>query len=85
MKAMNEKYGHLIYLACPYSDPDPAVMEKRFEAANMVALSLMIQGQHVFSPISHCHPLAQLGGLPRGWDFWKKYDSTMISRCEELY
>lgn len=82
---MSRRYGHLIYLACPYSDPDPAVMEDRFNRVNIVAAYLMGQGLHVYSPISHTHPIAKVGELPRGWGYWKDYDTAMISRCNEIY
>lgn len=76
--------GELIYLACPYSDPDPAVMVARFDAVNRVGARLMAEGKYIFSPISHTHPLAVVGSLPRGWDYWEGYDKCMISRCSKL-
>lgn len=49
----------MIYLASPYSHPDPAVEELRFEAACEAACKLMQQGHHVFSPIAHTHPVGR--------------------------
>jgi len=74
----------MIYLACPYSDPDPEVRAHRFECANKQAALLMAEGLHVFSPISHTHPIAILGDLPLGWGYWKKYDEKILSICDEL-
>lgn len=74
----------MIYLATPYSDPDPRVMEFRFNAVNEVAGMLMNSGLYVYSPISHSHPIAQVGGLPGSWEFWKEYDQVMMSVCDEL-
>lgn len=71
------------YLAIPYSHPDPAVMEERFEIANRVAADLMRQGRIIFSPISHSHPIAQYG-LPVTWDYWLQYDREIISYCSKL-
>lgn len=71
----------MIYLASPYSDPDPAVMESRFDAACRKAGELMNAGHVVYSPIVHCHPIAVRVGLPRDWTFWERFDREMLSRA----
>jgi hypothetical protein len=75
----------MIYLASPYSHPDHAVMQARFEYVCKAASMLMRDGHHIFSPIAHTHPIALAGGLPKGWDFWEKYDREMILACSELW
>lgn len=70
----------LVYLACPYTHDNPAVMMERFMAANKAAAELMSAGALVFSPISHTHPIAQYG-LPKGFDFWEKYDRAFMGMC----
>ena len=74
----------MIYLATPYSDPDPAIREQRFQRVNKVAARLMKAGWHVFSPISHTHPIALAGDLPEGWDYWESYDRMMLAMCARL-
>ena len=74
-----------IYLATPYSDPSPAVRAARFTAVNEVAARLMGEGFLVFSPISHTHPIALAGDLPKGWEFWREYDLTFIEWCDEVH
>lgn len=74
----------LIYLATPYSHPDKAVRLARFEAVNRFAAKLMAEGRHVYSPISHTHPIAEAGGLPLGWEYWDIYDRTMMSACSGM-
>lgn len=74
----------LIYLACPYTHKDHAVMVARFEAVNRVAAKLMGEGKYIFSPISHTHPIAEAGTLPRGWDYWEGYDRRILSCCDRL-
>ena len=71
------------YLACPYSHPYAEIREQRFEAVNKVAAKLMKEGRIIFSPISHTHPIAQYG-LPKEWEFWRKYDRRFISLCEKV-
>lgn len=71
----------ITYLACPYSDPDPDVQQRRFEAANAAAAFYMARGEHVLSPISHTHPIALAGELPKDWAFWKSYDTELLRCC----
>ena len=74
-----------VYLACPYSDPDPAVREARFHAANAAAGKLIHRGALVFSPISHTHPIVMAhGGLPLDWTFWERYDRAMLDHCYRI-
>ena len=74
----------LIYLACPYQHSDPAVMQQRFEQINKIAATLIANGDFVFSPISHTHPIGQSGDLPSGWRYWEAYDTRMLCVCDKL-
>ncbi len=74
----------LIYLATPYSDPDPKVRQRRFDVVNRVAADLMRDGDHIFSPISHTHPIALAGDLPKGWEFWQGYDRAILAACSKM-
>ena len=74
----------IIYLAAPYSDPDPRVREFRFTQANKAAAVLIGNGHHVYSPISMGHPISLYGDVPTDWEFWKDFDLELLSRCGEL-
>jgi nucleoside 2-deoxyribosyltransferase len=74
-----------IYLACPYSHKDPKVRKDRFERVNALAAKLMAKGFLVFSPISHTHPIAEAGDLPKGWEYWKNYDESFLDWCDEVF
>lgn len=74
----------MIYLATPYTDPDPAVMEERFNRACEIAGRLMAQGLIVFSPVAHTHPIAVRCGLPRGFDYWERYDRALLAAASKL-
>lgn len=74
----------LIYLAAPYRHNNPAVVEWRVEQINRKCAELMAAGHLVFSPISHSHPIAMQGNLPKNWAFWENYDRVMLSKCDEL-
>ena len=74
----------LIYLAVPYSHPDPQVKQRRFDAVNKVAAKLMKDGNYIFSPISHTHPIALAGELPGDWQYWEGYDRTILEMCKKI-
>jgi len=78
------KRSHLTYLASPYSHPDAAVRQQRFEAACRVAAELIRRGHVVFSPIAHSHSIAQ-HGLPMDWGFWEAQDRRLLAACDELW
>jgi hypothetical protein len=73
----------LVYMASPYSDPDPAVMHERFAAACRNAARFMRLGVKLFSPIAHFHPIAQFG-LPKNWAFWQEYDRVILGHCDGM-
>lgn len=69
----------LTYLACPYSSPDDSVRRQRFEQVTKAAAWLIkTHGLNVFSPITHSHPLHELGALDGSWDFWKRIDTEFL-------
>lgn len=76
----------MIYLASPYSHPDPAIQQHRFEEVCKIAGRLIQKGLVIFCPISmsHCINLLceDLGG---DWETWKHLDLAIIDRCDELY
>lgn len=73
----------MIYLASPYSHPDPDVLVQRADDVAKIASDLMQGGMRVFCPIAHTHAIA-LHGLPKGWDFWEGYDREYLEFCDEL-
>ena len=75
----------LIYLAVPYTHKDKNVILDRVRRLNTVAFKILASGKHVFSPVTHCHPLAEIGDLPKDWEFWKAYDTVMLSRCDRVW
>jgi hypothetical protein len=73
----------VIYLACPYSHPDLAVREARFQAAFRVAADLLLAGEVVYTPVVYGHPLVAMG-VPGDWNFWSRFDHAMIEHCDEV-
>ncbi len=75
----------MIYLGCPYNHEDAKVRKKRFDAVTYVAGCLINEGKVVFSPITQNHPIANIMDLPKGWDYWEKFDSKFLTMCDELH
>ena len=74
----------MIYLASPYSNPDPAIRDQRYLAACRATVHLLLAGETVFSPIVYGHPLVLLG-LSGDWLFWKRHDDQFLLRCHEVF
>jgi len=72
-----------VYLASPYSHPDPAVRQVRFREACRAAAALMHSGRSVFSPIAHGHPICELG-VPSDWTKWQELDQRILRQCDEV-
>ena len=73
----------MIYLASPYSHPDPPVRQARFDAACQAAARLISAGRAVIAPIVKGHPLVRYG-LPGDWSFWAPLARQYIARCDEV-
>lgn len=74
----------LLYLACPYSHPDPVVREARCAAAGKAAAYLMRQGYAVFSPINHGHAIAAHGDAGTDFQAWAGVDLAILDTCDAL-
>lgn len=68
------------YLAIPYT----GIEEESYRIATKVLADLTRAGEIVFSPITHCHPMALAHDLPGDWAFWERIDREFISKCDEL-
>jgi hypothetical protein len=73
----------MIYLASPYSHPDPLVCQARFDAACQAAAGLITAGQAVIATIVQGHPLVRFG-IPGSWSFWASLAREYIARCDEV-
>lgn len=69
----------MIYLAAPYTSKDSNIVEARVKEINRHVAALIRNGEFVFSPITHCHPLVDYG-LPGDFDYWQRYNYHMLTR-----
>lgn len=74
-----------VYLAAPYSDPDPEIRQRRTEIVDSVAAEIMQQGYVVFSPLSHSHRIAHHMGNHLSHDFWLVQGLEMLRLCDEMW
>lgn len=82
-----------IYLASPYSVKAKLSLamaaklrKQRFENVCRYAAKLMKEGELVFCPIAHSHPIEVIGmqGEVNSGDFWLKQDFAVLQFCKEL-
>lgn len=62
-----------------------ALMQKRYEYARKRTHEFLMEGLCVFSPITHCHPMAQEHTMPRTWDFWGNLDRQFIIASQAVF
>ena len=75
------------YLATPYTHPDPAVQEWRFERVTEAVALLLGEGYDcIYSPITHSHPIDKhLPHRQADHDFWvNKFDLPFLANSARL-
>lgn len=76
----------MIYLASPYSHSDPLVRKTRYLLAMQCCAALINGGREfVWSPIVHCHEMAEAYSLPTDAEFWKEYNFDFMRRADKMY
>ena len=79
----------LVYIASPYSHEDGMVVYERFAKARDYTAHLMRHtlstGCVPFSPILHCHEMAQVNDLPIDHEYWMRVDKTFMRHCDEVW
>lgn len=76
------KHRHCLYLASPYSHPDPKVMAARAKETTDLMVTLLKNGIFTFAPIVYNANLSVDYQLPGSWDFWLDFDLAFVSRME---
>ncbi len=75
-----------IYLASPYSNHHATIREERYERVCAVAAHLMADKYEVvYSPIVHCHEIAQKHSLPKDFPFWRKINFGMLAKASKIF
>lgn len=74
-----------IYLASPYTHPDPSVQRQRYHDVTLAVAQLVDAGHIVYSPIAHFHPIAELHSLPGDYTFWSRINTAMLRGAQALH
>jgi len=74
----------MIYLASPYSHPDPAIQEERYREALQCVHYYAKRGLVVYSPIVHWHNVAKEFELPGDAAFWAKQNQAMLEKASQI-
>jgi hypothetical protein len=74
-----------IYLATPYSSHDPEEVISRFRQTEAQVAQYLKAGVTVYSPIIHCHELANRYCLPTDFEFWQVHNENMLAAADALY
>jgi hypothetical protein len=74
-----------IYIASPYTSPDPEVVQQRFEVAEAYTHYLLKNEFWAYSPVVHCHEIAHKFSLPKNFDYWMNYNFAMLSKASDLH
>lgn len=75
----------MIYLAGPYSHPNPQVMDERARQLTAVAIRMIADGLVVFSPVTLGHAMFQLcPNLPTDAASWDKFNLAFLKNCTHM-
>lgn len=74
-----------IYLATPYSDPDPAVREQRYQDAMAACRPFAHFKVAVYAPIVHWHPFAVTYNFKGDHETWWAQDQAFLDDCREAW
>ena len=74
-----------IYVASPYTHPDPAVREQRYKQACWYVASLLQQRKYPYSPIVANHRFAQEFNLQHDALSWMSYNFALLSAASEMH
>lgn len=74
---LSNKAGYF-YVASPYTDTDPKIRARRYEAVEKFAAFLCLQRVWAFVPIMHSHHMGLKHKLPYEFEFWNEWNQAMI-------
>lgn len=75
----------MIYVASPYSHHDDDARHHRYVEVRDYMGGLYERGILAYSPICHCHPIAEEYELPKDFSFWAEMDERILSVCTEVH
>lgn len=76
--------NHSMYLASPYTDTEPRVMNQRHRDVCKVAGEMMRAGKIIFCPVSHFHEIGRICKMQVDWSVWRKQCLHWVGLCDEF-
>ncbi len=73
----------LLYLAAPYTHPDPKVIQMRVEECFKAMTFLADQGFHCYAPTVHWHQQS-LDCKDLGYKYYSAHGLEMLKRCDAI-
>jgi hypothetical protein len=74
----------LVYVASPYTHPDPEVVQARYEQVSRLTARLVAEGEAAVSPITYGHHLLDFHTMPTDWEFWMDFCIALLSKCDRM-
>lgn len=78
LKKECEQREGFFYLASPYTNPDPDIVEYNYNEVLVYSWLLDCKGVYHFCPIAAKHCIAQRYALPSDYLFWKGFNRSII-------
>ncbi len=75
----------MIYVGCPYSDPDHLVRADRAAEVSRFVAQYVRKGHILYSPIASWHHIAEKYTLPKDFQFWKQLDFQILRFASEMW
>lgn len=74
----------LIYIASPYTNSDPRVVQENYLIVTKIAGDLVSKGAVAISPITYGHVIAEHTKMPTDWGFWMDFCLVLLAKCDEI-
>ena len=75
----------MIYIASPYSHPNPFVVQQRVTAVREYAAKLIMRGECAFSPIVYAHEMALAHGMGTDAKTWAVFNDKMVQAAKAMH
>lgn len=72
----------VIYVASPYSNFDPLLVETNFRMVTQYVADRVKNGEIMISPITYGHTLLQYSEMPGDWSFWTVFCLSLLDKCD---
>lgn len=74
----------MIYLASPYSHPDPLRVQSRIEQTMECFSNLCLQGHVVFAPVLMTHETCLAHSMPSDAGYWEGFNTQFLRRSNSM-